>query len=186
MKTIFITGYKSHEIGIFKNDDPAVRIIRKSIRQHLVSLADEGLEWVLVSGSLGVELWAAEEVISLKETLPELKLAILTPFLNQEEKWSEGNQSYYHDIIKKADFVSSISNKPYTDPSQFKNRDDFILQKADGLLVIYDEDKKGSPSFLLEKAEKENMTYNLDIIRINFQDLQWIADEEALSESEPD
>ncbi|TFE03046.1 SLOG family protein [Jeotgalibacillus salarius] len=186
MKTLVISGYKAHEIGIFKADDPAIRIIKKSIRQHIIPLIEEGLEWVIVSGSLGIEQWAAEEVIKLKADYPAIQLAIITPFLKQEEKWNEVNQEAYRNILGEADFVASVSNKPYTDPSQFKNRDDFLLNKADGLLAIYDEEKKASPSFFIKKAEQVQEKKRLELIRINFQDLQWIADEEALSDADPD
>ncbi|MDZ5711972.1 DUF1273 domain-containing protein [Jeotgalibacillus haloalkalitolerans] len=186
MKTLVISGYKSHELGIFKSGDPAVGVIKKAIRQRLVTLIDEGLEWVIVSGGLGVEQWAAEAVIQLKAEYPALQLAVITPFLSQEEKWNEENQTNYQNILKSADFTASVSNKPYTDPSQFRNRDDFLLNKADGLLLIHDEEKDGSPAFLLKKAETYAEQNKLEIIRIDFQDLQWIAEEAVLSESEPD
>ncbi|MFB1080863.1 SLOG family protein [Jeotgalibacillus sp. JSM ZJ347] len=186
MKTLMISGYKAHELGLFKSSDPAVGIIKKAIRQRLTALIEEGLEWVIVSGGLGVEQWAAEVVIQLKEEYPELQLAVITPFLNQEENWNEENQMNYETILKGADFTASVSNKPYTDPSQFRNRDDFLLGKADGLLIIYDEEKEGSPGFLIKKAKNFAEKNNLEIIRVDFQDLQWIADEEALNESEPD
>ncbi|WP_404403440.1 SLOG family protein [Jeotgalibacillus malaysiensis] len=186
MKTLVISGYRAQEIGIFKSDDPAVRIIKKAIRQRVEPLIEEGLEWVIVSGGLGIEQWAAEEVIQMKRDHAQIQLAVITPFLNQQEKWNEENQNKYQNILKSADFTASVSNKSYTDPSQFKNRDDLLLRKADGLLIVYDEEKDGSPGFLVKKAKNYAETDKLEIMYINFQDLQWIADEEALNEIEPD
>ncbi|AJD91262.1 hypothetical protein JMA_19450 [Jeotgalibacillus malaysiensis] len=186
MKTLVISGYRSHEIGIFKSDDPAVRIIKKALRQRLDPLIDEGLEWIIVSGGLGVEQWAAEEVIEMKDDYPHIQLAIITPFLNQQEKWNETNQEKYQKLLRSADFTASVSNQPYKDPSQFKNRDDLLLKKADGLLLVYDEEKEGSPGFLLRKAKDYTENHPLEILLINFQDLQWIAEEEILNETEPD
>ena len=60
MKVLYITGYKAFELGIFKNDHEAVKYIKKSIRNRLLPLVEEGLEWVIISGQLGTELWAAE------------------------------------------------------------------------------------------------------------------------------
>lgn len=40
------------------------------IKKKLIDLIEDGLEWVLISGQLGVELWAAEVVIDLKNQYP--------------------------------------------------------------------------------------------------------------------
>ncbi|GAA3327349.1 hypothetical protein GCM10020331_066930 [Ectobacillus funiculus] len=52
----------------------------------MTAFLEEGLEWVLISGQLGVELWTAEVVFELQMEYPDLKLAVFTPFLEQEEK----------------------------------------------------------------------------------------------------
>ena len=69
---------------------------------------DEGLEWVLIQGQMGIELWTAEVVIELQRTYDSLKFAVITPFQGHTEKWNEHNQSKYANIIKYADYVDSI------------------------------------------------------------------------------
>lgn len=83
--TLAITGYKSHELGIFQPSHPTISIIKKSIERNIRSFVEEGLEWVVISGQLGVELWAAEVVFDFKETFDYLKLAVLLPFIEQEK-----------------------------------------------------------------------------------------------------
>ncbi|MEH6953251.1 SLOG family protein, partial [Neobacillus drentensis] len=58
MKVLTISGYKPFELGIFKNDHPSVLFLKAAIKKSLIPMLDEGLEWVLISGQLGVELWA--------------------------------------------------------------------------------------------------------------------------------
>ncbi|MGD7045394.1 DUF1273 domain-containing protein [Jeotgalibacillus proteolyticus] len=180
MKILTVSGYKSHEIGIYKQSDPAVKIIKKAIKQHIEAKVGEGLEWVLVSGQLGVEMWAAEVVIELKDRFPELKLAILTAFEKHEEKWNENNQEMYQQVVLEADFVDAISKKPYQNPQQLKNKNLFHLTKSDGLLMIYDEEKEGSPKFLWEMARDWSKINEYSVTQINFQDLQWLVEEDQL------
>lgn len=177
MKVMTISGYKAHEIGIFKQTDPAITIIKKALKQHVESKINEGLEWVIVSGQLGVELWAAEVVLELKTIYPSLNLAILTAFENHDENWNEGNQEHYQRIAMEADFVDAISKKPYENPQQLRNKNHFHLLKSDGLLMVYDEEKEGSPKYLWELAKKYRETNDYDLTQITFQDLQWIAEE---------
>ncbi|PPA71766.1 DUF1273 domain-containing protein [Jeotgalibacillus proteolyticus] len=178
LKIITVSGYKAHEIGVFKKSDPAVEIIKKAIKQQLLSRLDEGLEWVLISGQLGVELWAGEVVLELKDSFPELKLGILTAFEGHDEKWNEANQEMYQSISMEADFVDSISRRPYESPQQLKNKNFFHLQKSDGLLMVYDEEKEGSPKFLWELAKEYSAANHFELMQITFQDLQWIVEEE--------
>lgn len=184
MKVLTISGYKSHELGIFKNDDKSVDYIKKAIEKPLLGFLDEGLEWVLISGQMGVELWAAEVVFELQLHFPELKLAILTPFLNQESKWNESNKEYYDFIISQADFVDSITKREYESPLQFRQKNQFLVDKSDGLLLVYDEEKEGSPKFLLEIAKKKQQVTSFMINTINFFDLQSVVEEETMKNSD--
>ena len=39
---------------------------QKALHRKLTTFVEEGLEWVIISGQLGVELWAAEVVLKFK------------------------------------------------------------------------------------------------------------------------
>ncbi|QNG61493.1 DUF1273 domain-containing protein [Bacillus sp. PAMC26568] len=178
MKVLTISGYKPFELGIFKKDDPAVIYIKKAIEKSLRPLIEEGLEWVLISGQLGVELWAAEVVFELQLEYDELKLGVLTPFLNQEENWNEDNKEAYEFILSQADFVDSITKRKYENPNQFRLKNHFFVSKSEGLLLVYDEDNHGSPKFLLETARKWSEANEYSLMMISFSDLQMIVEEE--------
>lgn len=180
MKVLTISGYKSFELGIFKNDDQAVHYIKKAIEKSLIEYVENGLEWVIISGQMGVELWAAEVVFDLQLQYPDIKLAILTPFLNQESKWNETNKEYYEFILSQADFVDSITKREYESPLQFKLKNEFLLRKSDGLLLLYDEETQGSPKYLLEAARKKQESTDFFISLLTFSDLQVIAEEENM------
>lgn len=184
MKVMTISGYKSFELGIFKNDDLAATYIKKAIEKSLIGFLEEGLEWVIISGQVGVELWAAEVVYDLQLEYPELKLAILTPFLNQETKWNETNKEYYEFIISQADFVDSITKREYENPLQFRQKNEFLIQKSDGLLLVYDEEKEGSPKFLLSMARKKQQTTPYNIMMLTFSDLQVVVEEENMKKQD--
>lgn len=178
-KVAIISGYKPYEIGIFKQDDPAVTYIKMAIKQNLLALIDEGLEWVLISGQLGTELWAAEVVFELQlEGYEELQLAVITPFQNQEEGWKEANKEWYESILAQADFVDSVSRKPYENPSQFRLKNQFFLEKSQVLLLFYDPEKDGSPKYLYEIAKSFQDKNQYEIRLIDFYDLQLLVEEE--------
>ena len=177
MKSIYVTGYRPHELGIFYFIYPWVEIIKKAIEQQLRVLIDDGLEWIIVSGQQGVETWAIDVVMQLKVDYPYLKYSVITPFLDQQKNWNELKQMRYDELIAKADYVTSITKRPYEAPWQFIEKDKFIINNTDGMLLVYDEDNEGSPKYVLKLVEKYQEKYDYALFRINAYDLQTIAED---------
>ncbi|UBH14376.1 DUF1273 domain-containing protein [Macrococcus armenti] len=165
MKSIYITGYKPFELNIFNNKQHEVKYIKLYLQQRIKEYIEEGLEWVIIEGQLGVELWAAEVVIRLKKHY-DIKLSIITPFLEHFSKWNEENQLYYSQICARADFVTSAHDSTYQGGHQFRNTDQFVLDNTEGTLLFYDEEYEGSAKYfkktLVDFASKNQ--YNIDII----------------------
>lgn len=177
-KVLAITGYKAFELGIFQKDHPAAAYIKKALKKELLRFLDEGLEWVLISGQLGVELWSAEVVFELQLEYPDLKLAVITAFLDQEANWNETNKEWYESVLAGADFVDSVTKRGYEKPWQFRLRNQFFIEKSDALLMVYDQEKEGSPKFICEMAKQYQKNHDYPIYYISFHDLQEIIDEE--------
>lgn len=175
-----VTGYKPYELGIFQNNHPGIEYIKKAIKRQLIILLEEDLEWVMISGQLGVELWAAEVVFDLQIEYPELKLAVITPFFGQEENWNDANKEIYEFILSQADFVDSITKRKYENPSQFRLKNQFFINKSDGLLIVYDEEKEGSPKYMVSLALKYAEQEEYPVYLINAFDLQAIIEEEQM------
>ncbi|AIC94528.1 DUF1273 domain-containing protein [Shouchella lehensis] len=152
MNAVLITGYKMHELGVFNESHEGIKWIKFVLKKRMIALIEEGATWFITSGQLGVEQWAMDVVDELKEIYPHIQLGLLTPFEEQESKWNERLKELYHERVSKADFVDSISKRPYENPMQLKVKNDFLVQKTDGLLVLFDEEKEGSPLFYIKVA----------------------------------
>jgi len=184
VKVLTISGYKPFELGIFKKDHASVLFIKAAIKKSIQSLIEEGLEWVLISGQLGVELWAAEVVFELQLDFPDLKLAVITPFLDQEASWNETNREWYKSVLAGADFIDSVSKKGYEKPWQFRLKNQFFIEKSDGILLLYDHEKEGSPKYLYELAVQYQKKHGYSIELITFYDLQMIVEDEQFKQSD--
>lgn len=184
IKVLAISGYKPFELGIFKKDHPSVQFIKVAFKKALLPLIEEGLEWVLISGQLGAELWAAEVLFELQLDNPELKLAVITPFLDQQASWNENNKEWYESVLAQADFIDSVTKKGYEKPWQFRLKNQFFIEKSDALLAVYDEEKPGSPKYIVEAAKKKGEIENYHSYFILFSDLQDIIEEEQWNNAE--
>ncbi|EKU47476.1 DUF1273 domain-containing protein [Staphylococcus massiliensis] len=179
-KTAYFTGYKPFELNIFNDNCDEVKYLKKFIRNKLITYIEEGLEWVLTQGQLGIEMWVAQTVIELKEEYPQIKLGIITPFEEVTAKWNEENTLKFEQVASKADYVNSIYHAPYQGPHQFKACDQFMLDHTDLTIMIYDDEMEGSPKYfkrlLVDFVEKTNYTYDIvtfDEITDFINDLQW-------------
>ncbi|MHA6251565.1 SLOG family protein [Oceanobacillus sp. CAU 1775] len=154
MKVLHITGYKSLELGIFKEDDPKVSIIKYAIKKRIIGFIEEGLEWVIVSGQMGVELWTAEIVLDLKEEY-EINLAVFPPFENQDKRWPDNLKEKYQEITMTADFFKPLYQGDYKAPYQFQAKNMWLVDKSDASLLLIDEEYPGSVKFFYDVAKKE-------------------------------
>ncbi|WP_078553474.1 DUF1273 domain-containing protein [Bacillus alkalicellulosilyticus] len=176
-----VTGYKAHELGIFDQKHKGISYIKQAFKKRIIALLDDGLEWIVISGQLGVELWVGQVVDELRTEGFMIKLGVLTPFLNQEKTWSESNQELYNEILGYADYVDSISKKEYENPMQLRMKNQFIIEKTNGIIILYDEDNEGSPKFYLEEARKKQDQASYDIVYITPDDIDSIIREEQES-----
>lgn len=182
MKRLVVTGYKQHELGIFDDKHPGIGFIKKALESRFITLLEEGLEWVIVSGQLGVEMWAAEVVIALQESYPQLKFAIITPFQEQDKNWNDTNKDKYQMLLANADYTTSLTSKQYEAPWQFIEKDKFFLRNSDGLLIVYDSENEGSPKFMKKMADSYAEKSDYCVITITADDLQIIAEEEQMKD----
>lgn len=179
MKSLLVTGYRAHELSIFDQKHKGIVYIKKAIEAKLTPLIEEGLEWVLTPGQYGVDLWACEVVIGLKQRYPDLKLSIISAYLNPEEKWKEDKQNYFRDILKGVNYYGTVSKQPYNGVWQLKARDDLLLRKSEGILLFYDEDAgEASPKYFKQRALRRQEEDGYRYLNITAEDVQSIADEE--------
>lgn len=183
MKNLLVTGYRAHELNIFNQKHEGIPYIQKAIENKLIQLCEEGLEWVITPGQYGVDLWACEVAIRLKAAYPKLKCSILTAFQNIQENWSEEKQEYFGEILAGIDYYGAVSKQPYIGPWQFAARDELLLRKTDGILLVYDEEAGlASPRFIKDKALQKSQRDGYEYISISSEEIQSVADEERMNQ----
>ncbi|MBP1949729.1 SLOG family protein [Virgibacillus litoralis] len=181
MKVLAVTGYKPMELNIFKPDDQRVSFVKAAIEKRLIGFIEEGLEWVLLSGQMGVELWAGEVLLDLKERY-DIKLAIIPPFENQESRWPEAIQQVYQELTMNADFYQPLYKGDYKGAYQFKAKNKWLVDKSDACLILLDDEYPGSNRFFHEEASWTEEEYPIFVITPS--DLEDIVEELRMTDSD--
>jgi uncharacterized phage-like protein YoqJ len=115
--------------------------IRKKLRGKIRLLYAMGITNFYCGMALGFDMLAAEEVISLKVELPNLKLIAVIPYDGQNERWSAREQDRYWDILDKADDAILLSK--YYFNGCLLRRNDYMLSHSCGLIAFFDGKPKG-------------------------------------------
>ncbi|MCT2537342.1 SLOG family protein [Aquibacillus koreensis] len=171
MKVLTVTGYKPIEMNIFKANDHKIDFIKQAIKKRLIQYVEEGLEWVLMSGQMGVELWTSEVIMELKENY-DIKFGLIPPFENQDKNWPEPYQMLLEEASMFADFHQTLYKDEYKGPYQFKARDKWLIEKSDACLILLDEEFPGSTRFFLDEAKRAGQKKHYPILTITPLDLE--------------
>ncbi|KRL63589.1 DUF1273 domain-containing protein [Lactobacillus psittaci] len=177
MKRLWITGYRSYELGVFSPKDPKITVIKYCLNRKLKQLLEDGeLDWVISGPNLGVEQWALEEAIELQKDYP-IHTSLMAPYQEFSKRWNEENQARLYNLQEQVDFYGATSNRPYQSPVQLRNYQNFMIEHTDSALMIYDPEKPGKPKYDYELILKyqEQKDYDLDLI--DFYSLQDAANE---------
>lgn len=176
MQRIWISGYRSYELGTFGDKDPKITVIKYAIKQRLTSLLEEGqLDWVITGANLGVEQWSAEVALELRQDY-NLRLAVMLPYLDFGSRWSENNQLKLQNLKNRADFWSATSKGPYQGGRQFREYQQFMFQHTDRALLVYDPECPGKSKYdyeMIEKYLEKRDDYQLDLL--DYYDLEQAA-----------
>ena len=66
MTSALILGYSAFDLGLFNDKDIRVDIIKTAIRRDMERLAEDGVTWLVFTGTLGFEYWALQVAKDMK------------------------------------------------------------------------------------------------------------------------
>ncbi|MBJ8349215.1 SLOG family protein [Streptococcus zalophi] len=166
MTVILVTGYGVSELGIFKDNDIRINIIKKVIKKDFIDFIEEGVSWFVFTGRLGFEYWALEVAKELQKDY-DFKIATLFSFENHGHQWNAANQEKLQQF-KTVDFLR-YSFPYYENPQQLTQFNHYLLNNTKGAYLFYDEEKKTNLDYLyqLMKKEKDYFIHQLTFERLN-------------------
>ncbi|WP_434350501.1 SLOG family protein [Streptococcus sp. KHUD_014] len=169
MHTALILGYSSFDLGLFNDKDIRLKIIKKAIRSDLEKLAEDGLKWLVFTGTLGFEYWVLEVAKEMKAEFG-FQLATIFDFETHGDNWNEGNQVKLSEF-KQVDFVKYAYPK-YEHKGQLRDYQFFLLENTDGVYLFYDEENETKLRYFYELMKKKD---NYVTKRLTFEELNEVA-----------
>ena len=111
------------------------QVIKHELEKEIRQAIADGFT-VFISGmARGVDLWAAQIVLKLREMGSPIKLICASPYAGFEKEWSTTWQQLYNNTIKKADLVCYIS--PKYGRNCFKARNIWMVNHSARVIAVY-------------------------------------------------
>ena len=151
-RTCCFTGHR-------KIPTPDMPRLKLALEKAIIKKIEEGVLYFGAGGALGFDTLAAQTVIDLRGTYPDIKLILVLPCPDQDKFWSEQERAIYADIKEKADKITYVEPS-YTRYCMHKRNRHLVDNSAH--CICYLREPVGGTAYTVSYATKKG----LDIINL--------------------
>lgn len=125
--------------------------IRTLLEEEIKQTISEGINVFITGMARGVDIWAAEAVIKLRNQGSPIRLICACPYPGFESNWSSNWKMRYHKILDRADLVRYIS--PYYHRACFQTRNEWMVNHAAKVIAVFNGEPGGTRNTILYAEE---------------------------------
>ena len=116
--------------------------IQKDLEAAIRQAVDDGFVTFISGMARGVDIWAAEIVLRLRESNPAIHLVAASPYRGFESRWSADWQSRYNAIMQQADLVRFVC--PSYSRDCFQRRNEWMVDRSCRVIAVYNGEPGGT------------------------------------------
>lgn len=116
--------------------------LKERLTKQIKKLIEDGADEFYSGMALGVDMWAAEIVLELKQEYSKLKLTAVIPCPEQADRWSEEHKARYQSILDRCD--KTITTSPSYTRGCMHKRNRALVDLCDVLIAVFDGTKGGT------------------------------------------
>ena len=120
----------------------------------MIEAIEQGYRYFGCGGALGFDTLAAQTVLRLRETYPEIRLILVLPCRNQTWGWKQEDIAEYDRIMKAADKVTYTSEQYYSGCMHKRNRH---LVDYSSLCICYLTEQSGGTAYTVNYARSQGL-----------------------------
>lgn len=128
------TGHRPERLEI-----PEPEVI-SSLKEEIHQAIADGFQTFISGMARGVDLWAAEIVLALRDEGEAVRLICASPYQGFESRWSREWQGRYRQVMKRADLMRFIC--PGYNWDCFQRRNEWMVDHSARVIAVYN----GQPS----------------------------------------
>ncbi len=130
-------------------------LIEEKLEQTIVKLYNNGIIRYCAGGALGFDTLAAETVLRLRDgSLPNLRLILVLPCLNQTKGWKAEDVVRYEETKRRANKVKYVSQE-YTPGCMYKRNRHLV--DGSSVCVCYQTQFRGGTAYTVNYARAHGL-----------------------------
>lgn len=128
---VSFTGHRPERL------DMSEAVVQEWLEVQIRKAVEDGYTNFISGMQRGVDLWAAEIVIKLKEEFKEREIYLFSAvaFRGMENSWEKDWHKRYHAVLKAADGITYVSDKPGR--IAFLKRNEWMVDNSKRLIAVY-------------------------------------------------
>lgn len=128
--------------------------IKEATKREVVKLINKGVRYFGAGGALGFDTLAAQVILELKETYPEIRLVLILPCYNQTAKWKQEDIDIYEDIKSQCDKYVYTS-KEYDNQCMFRRNRHLV--DSSSYCICYMTKQNGGTAYTVNYAKQNKV-----------------------------
>ena len=136
MHWVCFTGHRPEKLTRYEKS--ITKDLEKEIRQAVA----DGLNVFITEMARGVDIWAAQIVLMLRDEGYDVKLMCACPYEGFERGWSQEWQKAYREIMVAADFVKFVC-EGYS-RACFQIRNEWMVNHSTRVIAVFNGEKSGT------------------------------------------
>lgn len=129
-------------------------LIKRDLEKQIHRAIANGRNVFITGMARGVDIWAAEIVLKLRDSGQPVKLMCACPYDGFEKGWGQEWQEQYRIVLAKADFVKYIC-AGYS-RSCFQVRNEWMVNHAAGVIAVFNGEESGTKN-TIDYATREDI-----------------------------
>lgn len=147
-KACSFTGHRPERLRF--SESKVILWLENEIRKAI----DEGYTTFISGMQRGVDLWAAEIVIKIRNEGADIRLIAASAFRGMESQWEHAWKKCYKSVIKDADETVFVSDTPGR--AAFFKRNHYMVDRSALLIAVYSGGGDGTKE-TIRYAEKKGI-----------------------------
>ncbi len=142
LHTCAVTGHRPTRFKWkYKENNNGCKRLKKRMHDQFIALYEKGVRRFLVGGGLGVDQWAGEIILRLKEQpeYSDIELVVVLPFPGHDEQWDARSRERLAFLIRHSAEHVTVGKTACRESYVQRNR--YMVDHADCLLAVYDEER---------------------------------------------
>lgn len=117
-------------------------MIKRALKKHIRRAIDDGYK-VFISGmARGVDIWAAQIVLALRDGGSDIKLVCACPCRDFQRCWGDSWKVQAAEVLDRADLVEYVSEN-YT-RFCFQKRNEWMVDSSSRVIAVFDSEPGGT------------------------------------------